>query len=90
MFLASSMAFFLYFSLFSVINSFKLICFNMLPETLYAKVLPIKVKTGSPTLKASTAVACALYGKVSRNKSPSFIILRCSSYGKCFKKISLF
>src|SRR5258708_4813430 len=41
----------------------------MLAATLPAKVGPAQVSTGTPDHKASLAVVCALYGKVSRNPS---------------------
>src|SRR5207248_742768 len=44
-----------------------------------AIVVPAHVSTGTPADRASSAVECALKGSVSRNRSASEILARCSA-----------
>ena len=52
---------------------------NKLAETRAANDDPVQVSTGSPAHSASLLVVCALYGKVSRNKSAQRCLAKCSS-----------
>ncbi len=52
-----------------VISSGRFAAVNKDPAMREAKLLPVKVSTGTPIHKASFAVVPALNGKVSKNKS---------------------
>ena len=51
---------------------------NKLEVTRLAKEFPLSVMIGRHDLRESLAVVCALQGYVSKNKSASFNLARCS------------